>query len=154
MQVTRIPTVMVADYSEDTRDVLKCWLEMKGCRVVEATDGRQAVELTKGDCPDLILMSMRMPLLGGLDAMRRIRERGKTFVFPIVAMSTYPTIEARASALAAGCASFIAQPIDFDVLSTVLSSLLPESVGEQSTELERTPIVDMFSIRRAHTVSA
>lgn len=154
MQLTHTPTVMVADYSEDTRDVLKCWLEMKGCRVVEATDGWQAVELTIGNCPDLILMSMRMPLLGGLDAMRRIRERDSACVFPIVAMSTYPTKEARAAALAAGCASFIAQPIDFDVLSSVLCSLLPESVGEQSTKLERTPISDMFSIGRAHAVSA
>lgn len=154
MYLTHIPTVMVADYSEDTRDVLKCWLEMKGCRVVEATNGRQAVEMTMGDCPDLILMSMRMPLVDGLDAMRRIRERGNSRVFPIVAMSTYPTKEAKASALAAGCASFIAQPIDFDVLNSVLCSLLPESVGEQSTELERTPISDMFSIGRAQTVTA
>jgi CheY-like chemotaxis protein len=154
MHLTHIPTVMVADYSEDTRDVLKCWLEMKGCRVVEATNGRQAVEMTIVDCPDLILMSMRMPLLDGLDAMRRIRERGNSRVFPIVAMSTYPTKEAKASALAAGCALFIAQPIDFDVLSSVLCSLLPESVGEQSTEMERNPISDMFSIGRAQTVTA
>lgn len=153
MHLTHIPTVMVADYSEDTRDVLKCWLEMKGCRVVEATDGRQAVELTIGDCPDLILMSMRMPLLGGLDAMRRIRERGDSRVFPIVVMSTYPTKEAKASALAAGCASFIAQPIDFDVLSSVLCSLLPKSEGELSTDMERTPISDTFSIGRAQSVN-
>ena len=153
MQLTHIPTVMVADYSEDTRDVLKCWLEMKGCRVVEATNGRQAVELTMGKRPDLILMSMRMPLLGGLEATRRIRERGTAYVFPIVAMSTYPTKEAQASALAAGCASFISQPIDFDALSRVLGSLLPEPVREQSSVTKSTPISDIFSVGRAQTVT-
>lgn len=140
MQLTHIPTVMVADYSEDTRDVLKYWLEMRGCRVVEATNGRQAFELTMRECPDLILMAMRMPLLGGLGATRRIRERVHTCVFPIVAMSTYPTKEAQAFALAAGCASFIAQPIDFDVLNTVLGSLLPESIQKQTTDAECAPI--------------
>jgi CheY-like chemotaxis protein len=130
MNSIHIPTVIIADYSKDTRDVLKCWLEMKGCRVVEASNGRQAVELTRGECPDLILMSMRMPVLGGLDATRRIREPGNGCFFPIVAMSTYPTSEAQESAMAAGCASFIAQPIDFDALGNLLNSLLPVSTAE------------------------
>lgn len=152
MQLVHIPTVMVADYSEDTRDVLKCWLEMRGCRVVEASDGQQAVELTIGKSPDLILMSMRMPLLSGLDATRRIRERNGGCVFPIVAMSTYPTKEAQDSALSAGCASFIAQPIDFDVLSNLLSSLLPESTCEDAGETERSPFSN-FSTWRTHSLT-
>lgn len=154
MHLSHIPTVMVADYSDDTREVLKYWLEMNGCRVVEAMNGRQAIELTSIECPDLILMSLRMPLLGGLCATRRIRERRNTFNFPIVAMSTYPTKEALDSALAAGCDSFITQPIDFDVLSGVLSSLLPESVRGEYTDKRRTLINHTMSIARGQTVSA
>lgn len=144
-----MPTVMVADYSKDTREVLKYWLEMRGCRVVEATNGRQAVDLSIVSQPDLLLMSMRMPQLGGLDATRRIRERGDEGTFPVVAMSTYPTDQAKTDALAAGCVSFIAQPIDFDVLTNILCALLPESRCEDATKPERENISGVFSLGRA-----
>lgn len=123
-----VQTIMVADSSLDTRTVLKRWLELKGFHVVEATNGRQAVELTSRKCPDLILMSMRMPVLSGLDAAYRIRERSNASSVPIVAISTYPTREAQDSAFAAGCKSFIVHPIDFDGLGSILHSLLPEAV--------------------------
>ena len=125
MQVVNRPTVMVADYSGDTRNLLKFWLEKEGCRVVEAENGQEAFDLTRRQCPDLILMSLRMPVLDGFEATRRIRRERQECVFPIVAMSTYPTKEVQASALAAGCSSCIAEPIDFDLLSTLLSRLLP-----------------------------
>ena len=126
------PTVMVADSYEDTRFMLKYWLEAEGYGVVEAGDGQEAVELTRGRCPDLLLMSERMPVLDGLEAARRIRRRDKECGCPIVAMSTYPSEEARAAALAAGCDSFVAEPIDFDLLGNLLSHLLPGAAGRDA----------------------
>ena len=127
-------TVMVADNNEDTRFLLRFWLEAKGYCVVEAANGQEAVELTRGKCPDLILMSERMPMLGGVEAARLIREQGKQCIPPIVCMSTYPTKDARASALAGGCDSFIAAPLDFRGLGSLLSRLLPESAAQQPRE--------------------
>lgn len=129
MQAAKHPRVLVADESEDTRGLLKCWLEMKRYHVVEAMNGHEAVELTRGECPDLILMSLRMSVLDGLDAARRIREEAGECDVPIVCMSTYPTKEAQANALAAGCNWFITQPIDFDHLSELLKNLLPASAS-------------------------
>jgi CheY-like chemotaxis protein len=121
--------VLVANDSADTRDLLRCWLETKRCRVVEAINGLGAVELTRGEYPDLILMDIRMPVLDGLTATRRIRETGGERRVPIVCISTYPTQEAKAEALAAGCHSFISEPIDFDLLSELLDHLLSASVS-------------------------
>lgn len=134
MPPAKHPTVMVADSYEDTRFLLKYWLEAEGYAVVEAEDGQEAVELTRGRCPDLILMSERMPVLDGVEAARRIRRQNKECVFPIVAMSTYPTEEARAAALAAGCDSFVPEPIDFVLLSNLLGQLLPGAAGRQPRE--------------------
>ena len=134
MQLAKHPTVMVADHFEDTRFLLKFWLEAEGYRVVEAVNGQEALDLTGDECPDLVLMSLRMPALDGLEATRRIRERGKASVFPIVAMSAYPTMETQASAIAAGCDAFISEPIDFDSLSGLLSHLLPASAEQQLQE--------------------
>jgi CheY-like chemotaxis protein len=125
MRVTNHPTVMIADYSEDTREMLSFWLEAEGCCVVEAANGQEAIELTRAGCPDLILMALRLPVRDGLDATRCIREHVGEHDVPIVAMSTYPTQAEQVSARAAGCSSFIAQPIDFSYLSNLLSLLLP-----------------------------
>jgi CheY-like chemotaxis protein len=130
MNVAKHPTVMVAENYDDTRCLLKFWLESEGYRVVEAANGREAFELTGDQCPDLLLMSLRMPVLDGFEATRLIRERGQECVFPIVAISTYPTQRERASALAAGCSEFILEPIDFGGLSDLLSHLLPHSAGQ------------------------
>ncbi|MGB9181867.1 MAG: response regulator [Pyrinomonadaceae bacterium] len=127
MRVDNRPIVMVADYSKDTREMLSFWLKAEGCRVVEASNGQEAIELTRVGCPDLILMSLRMPLRDGMDAARSIREHVMECDVPIIAMSSYPTQEVEASALAAGCSSFIAQPFDFNCLRNLLGSLLPES---------------------------
>lgn len=124
MSQAKHPTVMVADSHVDTRFLLKFWLEAEGYRVVEAADGREAFELTKGECPDLIMMSMRMPVLDGLEAARRIRARGKECVFPIVALSTFPTARERALALAAGCDEFVAMPASLLDLSKLIGGLL------------------------------
>lgn len=125
------PTVMVAHNDEDTRHLLRFWLEAEGYSVVEAADGQAAVELTRGHCPDLILMSERMPNLGGLDAARHIRRHSEECVFPIVALSSYPTAEARAAAVNAGCDSFVPQPVDFDFLGELLGRLLREAAGRR-----------------------
>lgn len=132
MQVTNTPTVMVANYSGDTRELLRFRLESQGCRVVEAVNGHEAVELTRDRCPDLILMALRMPIRDGMDATRCIREHIKECKVPIVAMSTYPTSEEQASALAAGCSSFIAQPFDFAKLDDLLANLRPYTAQASS----------------------
>ena len=134
MPPAKHPTVMVADNYEDTRFMLKYWLEAEGYGVVEAGNGQEAVELTHGRCPDLLLMSERMPVLDGLEAVRRIRRQDKECGCPIVAMSTYPSEEAQAAALAAGCDSFLAEPIDFDLLSNLLSRLLPGAAVRRPLE--------------------
>jgi CheY-like chemotaxis protein len=128
------PTVMVADSYEDTRFMLKYWLEAEGYGVVEAGNGQEAVELTRGGCPELLLLSERMPVLDGLEVARRIRRQDKECTCPIVAMSCHPTVEAQAAALAAGCDSFVAEPIDLDLLSNLLSHLLPGAAGRRPLE--------------------
>ena len=118
------PTVMVAHSDDDTRHLLRFWLETEGYSVVEAADGQAAVELACVRRPELLLMSDRMSKVGGLEAARRIRRQVKERVFPIVALSSYPTEEAQAAAVNAGCDSFVSQPVDFDFLSELLRRLL------------------------------
>ena len=114
--------VLVADDFDDTRQVLKLLLEMKGHSVVEAADGREAVKGALRHRPDLILMDLSMPVMDGFDATRSIREQSETAQTPIVALTAHSDHSRwRERALDCGCDECYAKPLDFEALDTLLS---------------------------------
>jgi CheY-like chemotaxis protein len=64
------PTILVVDDFEDTRLLLRTWLQRRGFRVIEAEDGIEAIRRATTEGPDLIIMDMEMPQLDGLSATR------------------------------------------------------------------------------------
>jgi two-component system cell cycle response regulator DivK len=126
MEATR-PTVLVVEDFEDNRFMMRRLLEMSGYRVVEAVNGNQAVEMAEQESPDIILMDLSLPMLDGLAATRRIRERNGAGRVPIVAVSAHDSADFHAEALAAGCNEYVTKPIDFDHLVGLLDRLLKKS---------------------------
>ena len=120
------PTVLVVEDFEDNRFMMRRLLEMSGYRVVEAVNGNQAVEMAEQESPDIILMDLSLPMLDGLAATRRIRERNgdRSTRVPIVAVSAHDSADFHAEALAAGCNEYVTKPIDFDQLVELLDRLL------------------------------
>ena len=117
-------TILLVEDFDDTRLMMKLWLQKKGYRVIEAEDGEQAIELAQREQPDLIIMDMMMPGLGGLDATRQIREYQSLRQTPIVAVSAYGADEYRARALDAGCTEYVPTPFDPGALSQLIERLL------------------------------
>ena len=115
---------LVVEDFEDSRFMMRKLLEMAGYRVLEATDGEQAVKLAVQKRPALILMDLSLPRMDGLSATRRIRRRKRFAKLPIVAVSAYDSPESRKEALAAGCNEYLAKPIDFDQLNLVVNKFL------------------------------
>jgi len=117
-------TILLVEDFDDTRLMMKLWLQKKGYRVIEAEDGDQAVALAQREQPDLIIMDMMMPGLGGLDATRQIREYRSLRQTPIVAVSAYGADEYRSRALDAGCNEYVPTPFDPESLSRLIERLL------------------------------
>ncbi|MDQ2936827.1 MAG: response regulator [Acidobacteriota bacterium] len=118
------PTVLVVDDFDDTRLLVKTWLEKKGFRVVEAGNGKQAITAAEDYHPDLIIMDLEMPGMDGLEATRKIRTVGNLAGVPIVAVSAYGADLFRAEALAAGCDEYVATPFEPEELERVIRSFL------------------------------
>lgn len=116
-------TVLVAEDYDDTRAMIRMLLEMRNCRVLEAANGQEAVEVVTRNCAgiDLILMDLRMPVLNGIEATRRIHAQSETCHIPVVAISAHCEGEWREEALAAGAVECIKKPVDFDALDRLLS---------------------------------
>ena len=115
-------TVLVVDDFDDTRLLLRTWLERRGFRVVEAENGLQAIDQTETESPDLIIMDMQMPGLDGLSATRRIRKSHDSV--PILAVSAYGADQYREQALAAGCNEYVSTPFEPATLEGIIQSLV------------------------------
>ena len=115
---------MVVDDFDDTRLMMKLWLEKKGYRIVEAENGEDAVLVAESERPNLIIMDIEMPRSDGLDATRRIRQHEDLRETPIIAVSAYGADEYRARALAAGCNEYVSTPFEPAELEELMKSLL------------------------------
>jgi CheY-like chemotaxis protein len=117
-------TILVVDDFDDTRLLLRTWLERRGFRVVEAENGIQAINQAETESPDLIIMDMQMPQLDGLSATRRIRNLESMNSVPIVAVSAYGADQFREQALAAGCNEYVSTPFEPATLEGIIRDLV------------------------------
>ena len=117
-------TVLLVEDTEDNRFMMRRLLEMAGYRVVEATNGEEAVRLAGSERPQLILMDLSLPVLDGLAATRAIRKLDGFGKVPIVAVSAHDSSDFQAEAVAAGCNGYITKPIDFSHLELLITRLL------------------------------
>jgi CheY-like chemotaxis protein len=113
-------TILLVEDTEDNRFMMRRLLEMSGYRVVEATNGDEAVKLAEAEMPGLILMDLSLPVIDGLAATRLIRKLPKLKKTPIIAVSAHDTSDFLVEALQAGCNSYITKPIDFNELEQLI----------------------------------
>ena len=132
-------TILVVDDVEDTRTILRAFLEQRHYRVVEAINGQQAIEVALQEHPKLILMDLFMPLQDGISATRAIRKESELREVPIVALSAYGTLGIlHHDALAAGCNEYVSKPLDFEQLGYLVDRLLKGAEDEQESRKEVT----------------
>jgi two-component system, cell cycle response regulator DivK len=115
--------ILVVDDYDDTREVVKLLLEMAGHIVIEAANGREAVEIATVSVPDLILMDLAMPVMDGLTATRMLRAQPETAAIRIVAVTAngnHPSW--REAALLSGCDGCYGKPLAFESLSEIIGS--------------------------------
>jgi two-component system response regulator (stage 0 sporulation protein F) len=79
--------VLIVDDQDDFRQLMKFWLSRKGYCVIEAQNGQLALTMVKEHNPDIIFMDLKMPVIDGVEAIKRIREFNKDV--PIIVISSY-----------------------------------------------------------------
>jgi CheY-like chemotaxis protein len=119
-----VATVLVVEDTEDNRQMLSSLLELSGFQVVEALNGREAIEVAAAVRPDIILMDLSLPYVDGLAATRKIRAMPEMSDVPIVAVSAHDTADFHSMALDAGCDAYVTKPIDYPELEALVNQLL------------------------------
>ncbi|GAB3732245.1 hypothetical protein GCM10028794_09130 [Silanimonas algicola] len=114
--------VLVADDVDDLRSLLRASIEATGAEVVEAANGREALDRLADATPDLVLMDMHMPVMDGREAIATMRGDGCRL--PVYACSADVMADDVAGFIAAGCDGALAKPIDNSALHAVLAKHL------------------------------
>lgn len=124
MSAILFPTVLVAEDSADTRIMLKHAFQVKGYRVFEAEDGRQALDLARRHRPSLIVIDLNMPVLDGLETIKNFRELEREGDHtPIVAITAYDVYGMEEACLETGCNKYLCKPLDLEELDRALKGL-------------------------------
>lgn len=113
--------LLVAEDNPINRVILKEQLEMLGCTVVTAVDGREALAQFTPEGFDVVLTDINMPQLDGLSLVRQLRLQGAAV--PVIGASANATPEDRERCLAAGMDSYLVKPINLCVLRSALTEL-------------------------------
>jgi len=87
-------------------------LQATGYAILEATNGKKAVELAREKKPDLILMDIQMPVVDGFEATKILKADAETRNIPIIALTSYAMKEDKEKIREAGCDGYITKPID------------------------------------------
>jgi two-component system cell cycle response regulator DivK len=111
-----LKTVLVVEDYSDSRFMMGRLLEMSGYSVLEAANGREAVEVAERESPDVVLMDLQMPVLDGFTATSIIRRIESICRVPVIAVSAQCTEDYVSAARRVGCDHFVAKPVDFDRL--------------------------------------
>lgn len=116
--------ILIVEDLEESRVLLRRILESEGFEVMEAQDGKEAVDAFPILKPDLVLMDIRMPVMDGLEATRRIKALPKGVETPVIALTAHAFEEERREVLAAGCDGFVRKPFERnDLLERIVDFL-------------------------------
>ena len=129
--------VLLAEDNELNREIAQTILEMNGLRVECAANGQEALDLFCCEPPgrfDAILMDIRMPVMDGLEATRRLRTSGRpdARTIPIIALSANAFDEDSKKSIASGMNGHLSKPIEVDKLLDVLEQCMRGDISAQS----------------------
>ena len=102
--------ILVVEDDTDNRRIVAKVLSMEGYKVIEATDGVQALEKARAEHPHLILMDLALPNMDGWEATRRLKRDPQTSSIPVVALTAVAMRGDEEQARAAGCDDYISKP--------------------------------------------
>nr|WP_307837761.1 response regulator transcription factor [Actinoplanes rishiriensis] len=113
--------VLVVDDDPDVRDSLRRSLSFEGYEVTTAGDGLQALDAIAADRPDVVVLDLQMPVLGGLEACRRLRKQGSDV--PVLMLTARQATRDRVTGLDAGADDYLPKPFALEELLARLRAL-------------------------------
>ena len=121
-------TILIVDDEADIRDILRIRLaNHPGFRILEAANGSDALELTRQQRPDLIILDWLMPGFNGMEVLKALRESPELTTIPVIMMTVKSELSAQAQGRAMGVVAYLIKPFDAARLMETVQKALKET---------------------------
>jgi two-component system, OmpR family, alkaline phosphatase synthesis response regulator PhoP len=118
--------ILVVDDEENTRTLLKVTLGKHGYQVLTANDGQQGWEILQSDKPDLLISDINMPVMDGIQLLKRVRENTELKNMPIIMLTAKSSDEEVLAGLSDGADHYVTKPFTPDQILLFVRMALEE----------------------------
>lgn len=133
--------ILIADDENRMRRFMQMNLELEGYRVIEASNGLEAIERVRDDLPDLVLLDVMMPELDGFEALRIIRE---TSTVPVIMLTVRDDEDDKVKGLGLGADDYVTKPFSPRELSSRIQAVLRRIDMTSSPSSRSLVVVDDY----------
>jgi two-component system response regulator MprA len=149
--MTQGSKVLVVDDDPQLRDALTRALELDGYAVSTASNGVKALEAVSSARPDVMVLDVMMPYVGGLDVCRTLRDRKDRL--PILVLTARDEVGDRVAGLDAGADDYLTKPFALEELRARLRALLRRATADVPDDEQQLAYQDLVLDPVARTVS-
>jgi two-component system, cell cycle response regulator DivK len=122
--------ILIVEDNDLNLKLFRDLLTAHGYDTIETKEGLEAINLTRNQHPDLILMDIQLPEISGLDVTRRLKADDSICGIPIIAVTAFAMKDDEEKILSAGCEAYISKPISIvPFLNTVRRFLGEEELA-------------------------
>lgn len=133
-------SVLVVDDEQAIRMLCRINLELSGFDVLEAEDGRAALDAARAAKPDLILLDLMMPAPDGWQVAEELLDDDDTSSIPIIFVTARNTLRDRARAFGLGALDYVVKPFDPVALSSLVEETLARIARGEREQMRRERI--------------
>lgn len=111
--------ILVVDDTKNIRMMITTFFEIQGDEVIEATNGKEAMDIFQNQQFDIAFLDIKMPEISGTEVLRRIRAKGINT--PVVIMTAFATVKNAVECTKLGAVAYLQKPFTTDRLKTTLN---------------------------------
>lgn len=123
--------ILVVDDEQDIREIIRFYLEDSGYEVIEASNGKEALELAQKHRPELITLDILMPGMDGFEVIKNLKEKDQTKDIPVIILSVVPENHRYHHAIA----EYISKPFEKNALIGAVEKVFFKMEGKQKYKI-------------------
>jgi DNA-binding response OmpR family regulator len=123
--------ILVIDDDPDVRTLCRLNLGWAGHEVLEAAGGQEALDMVASEPPDALVLDIMMPIVDGLQVLRRVRSDPATRELPVVVISARVGVEDQVLGLETGADAYVTKPFNPETLTSMVECALGADAEER-----------------------